>query len=81
MWPIRPLLGAEGERRVKIEFITDCVEITPAQLPGRYPRQGVRVSVQIGLEELLNDVSDFDLLEVMDIDNVRAWLSVKDAKS
>lgn len=63
---------------MKIEFITDCVEITPATLPGKHPRQGVRVSVQIGLEELLNDVTDNELLEVMDPGNVRAWLAAKD---
>lgn len=66
---------------MKIEFVTDCVEITPAQLPGKYPRQGVRVSVQIELDELLNGVSDKALLEVMDIDNVRAWLSEKDGEA
>ena len=66
---------------MKIEFVTDCVEITPAQLPGKYPRQGVRVSVQIELEELLNSVTDKELLAFMDIGTVREWVASKDGEA
>lgn len=56
-----------------VSFLCDSAEIMPHEKAGK-----VRVSVNIRLDELLSEVSDNELLAIMDIDTVRAWLDDKD---
>ncbi len=55
-----------------IEFFPDNIEIVPRS------DRSIKVKTTVRLEVLLAEVSDADLLEIMDIDHVRKWLAGKD---
>lgn len=56
----------------RITFVTDNIEIEPKA------GSELRITTRIALHELLEGVSDNELLEVMDIDNIRKWLAAKE---
>lgn len=61
-----------------IRFVTDSVEVTPRKVGiGAACGCSLQVSVNISLSDLLEGVTDKELLDIMDIDNVRAWLQAK----
>lgn len=53
----------------RVSFLCDSVEVIPTAQGGM-----LRVSVNVALDDLLEGVSDSELLAIMDIDTVCAWL-------
>jgi hypothetical protein len=58
---------------MKITIRADYAEITPLD------DRRVKITVDVSLDDLLETVSDVELLTIMDPDVVRPWLAAYDA--